>query len=167
MAARSNSTFTALLAVNVDLTSACRGFHEAGDTGRAMTQGNVEVVLAFFGANDVRTAFEALADDVTFAFHGESRRLAGAEEISGKDATVRWMVDWFSRFRDYRFEIDDTIDWGDRVLVVTTHEARGRSSGAPIRQRTAQVLTVRDGKIVRQDFFASREDALEAAGPSE
>ena len=29
------------------------------------------------------------------------------------------------------------------------------------------MMTVRDGKIVRQDFFASRAEALEAAGLAE
>jgi ketosteroid isomerase-like protein len=76
------------------------------------------------------------------------------------------VVDWFSRFRDYRFEVE-AIAWGDRVVVVTTHEAKGRTSGVPIREQTAQVMTVRDCKIVRQDFFGERSEALEAAGLSE
>jgi ketosteroid isomerase-like protein len=45
--------------------------------------------------------------------------------------------------------------------------AKGRTSGAPIREQTAQVMTVRDGKIVRQDFFSSKAEALEAAGLSD
>jgi ketosteroid isomerase-like protein len=105
---------------------------------------------------------------VTFAFHGESRRLAGAETVSGKSAAVAWLADWFSRFEpDYRFEVEESLDLGDRVLVVTTHRGKGRTSGVPISGVTAQVMTVRDNKIVRQDFFSSREEALEAAGLSE
>ena len=50
---------------------------------------------------------------------------------------------------------------------MTTHYAKGRASGAPIREQTAQVMTVRDGKITRQDFYADRDEALEAAGLSE
>jgi ketosteroid isomerase-like protein len=60
--------------------------------------------------------------------------------------------------------VEEARDWGDRVLVVTHHRATGRASGAPISERTTQVMTLRGGKIVRQDFFASREEALEAAG---
>lgn len=132
-----------------------------------MSDENVEVVIGFFTATDLATAFDAVAEDVTYAFHGDTRHLSGAEELVGKEAAVKWMVDWFSRFRDYHFEIDEVQDWDDRVLAVTTHEAKGRTSGAPIRQQTAQVMTVRDGKIVRQDFFPSRDEALEAAGLSE
>jgi ketosteroid isomerase-like protein len=129
-----------------------------------MSQRNVEIVVGFFKATDVANTFGALSEDVIFAFHSETRDLFGAEELSGKDAAFRWMTDWFSRFRDYQFEIAEALDCGDRVLVVTTHQAKGRTSGAPIRQRTAQVVTVRDGKIVRQDFFAGRDEAAEAVG---
>jgi ketosteroid isomerase-like protein len=105
---------------------------------------------------------------VTFAFHGEARHLAGAETVSGKEAAVAWLADWFGRFdSDYRFEIEESLDWGDRVLVVTTHRGKGRASGVPISGQTAQVMTVRDSKIVRQDFFASRAEALEAGGLAE
>lgn len=131
-----------------------------------MSDESVEVVLGFFNAAEVADAFDALSEDVTFAFHGEARALLGGEKLFGKTAAINWMVDWFSRFRDYHFQIDETRDWGDRVFVATTHEAKGRTSGAPIRRQTAQVMTVRDGKIVRQDFFASPEEALEAAEPS-
>jgi ketosteroid isomerase-like protein len=130
-----------------------------------MSEENVEVVVGYFEASDLETAIDALADDVTLAFHGQTRHLAGAEIVSGKAAAVGWFADWFSRFdRDYRMEVEEARDWGDRVLVITHHRATGRASGVPISERTAQVMTLSDGKIVRQDFYASREEALEAAG---
>jgi ketosteroid isomerase-like protein len=133
-----------------------------------MSKENVEVVVAYFEATELTTAIDALADDVTLAFHGRARHLAGANVVSGRELAVVWLADWFSRFdRDYRMEVEETRDWGDRVLVVTHHRATGRVSGVPISQRTAQVMTLRDGKITRQDFYASREEALGAAGRSE
>jgi ketosteroid isomerase-like protein len=133
-----------------------------------MSEENVEIAVRYFEATDLAVAIGALAEDVTFVFHGRSRSLAGAETVSGKKAAIDWLTDWFSRFgSDYRMEIEESRDWGDRVLVVTNHRASGRASGVPISQQTAQVMTVRDGKIVRQDFFGSRDEALEAAGLSE
>ena len=133
-----------------------------------MSEENVEVVKGYFEAADLAAAIDALADDVTFAFHGDSRRLAGAETIVGKKAGIAWLADWFSRFDpDYQSEVDEVLDWGDRVLVVTTHRGKGRASGVPVESQTAQVMTLRDGKIVRQDFFSSKAEALEAAGLSE
>jgi ketosteroid isomerase-like protein len=133
-----------------------------------MSEENVEVVVGYLEAIDLASGIDSLADDVTFAFHGETRHLAGAEMVSGKEAAVAWLADWFSRFeREYRMEVEEARDLGDRVLVVTHHRATGRASGVPVSTRAAQVMTLRGGKIVRQDFFASREEALEAAGLSE
>jgi ketosteroid isomerase-like protein len=133
-----------------------------------MSQENVEIVAGYFEAVDLAASIDALAEDVTFVFHGETRHLAGAETIAGKSAAVAWLADWFSRFdRDYRFEIEESRDWDDHVLVVTTNRGTGRASGVPISRQTAQLMTLRDGKIVRQDFFADRGAALEAAGLSE
>jgi len=133
-----------------------------------MSRENVEIVVGYFEAARLADAVDALAEDVKFVFHGSSRHLAGAESVSGKEAAVAWLADWFSRFDpDYRFETEETRDLGDRVLVVTTHRSKGRASGVPIAEQTTQLMTVRDGKIVRQDFFARRAEALEAAGLSE
>jgi ketosteroid isomerase-like protein len=146
---------------------------ESGYSGQArysveMSQANIKLVTDYFEAADLAAGIDALADDVTFAFHGEARHLAGAETVSGKKAAVAWLADWFSRFDpDYRFEIEESFDLGDRVVVVTNHRGKGRASGAPISEQTTQVMTVRESKIVRQDFFASRDEALEAAGLSE
>jgi ketosteroid isomerase-like protein len=133
-----------------------------------MSQENVEIAVGYFQATDLESAIDALANNVSFVFHGETRRLSGTESFSGKQMAIEWLADWFSRFDPgYRMEVNEARDWGDRVLVVTTHHARGRISAVPISDQTAQVMTVADGRIVRQEFFASRDEALEAAGLSE
>ena len=127
-----------------------------------MSEDNVRIAVGYFEATDLDEGIELLADDVAFVFHGESRHLAGAETVLGKEAAIKWLADWFSRFDSgYRMEVTESLDLGDRVLVVTTHHARGRASAVPISQQTAQVMTVSGGKIVRQDFFPDREQALE------
>jgi ketosteroid isomerase-like protein len=60
--------------------------------------------------------------------------------------------------------VKESRDWGNRDLVVTNHRAMGRASGVSTSQQTAQIMTLSDGTIVRQEFFASRAEALEAAG---
>jgi ketosteroid isomerase-like protein len=40
----------------------------------------------------------------------------------------------------------------------------GRESGAPVEQSWTNALRVRDGKVVRIEFHADRETALEAVG---
>jgi len=108
-----------------------------------------------------------IALSVTLTFNGETRTLAGTTEISGKEAAVHWLADWFSRFDPrYTMEVEEARDLGDRVLVVTDHHATGRTSGVPISQTTVQLMVLDAGKITRQEFFASRDEALKAAGLS-
>jgi len=84
-----------------------------------MSQENVEIAVRYFEATDLAEAIGALAEDVTFVFHGKMRTFAGAETVAGRKAAIEWLTDWFSRFDpDYRMEIKESRDWGDRVLVV-------------------------------------------------
>lgn len=56
------------------------------------------------------------------------------------------------------------VDLGDRVLVLEKQTARGRRSGAVISQDVGAILTLRDGLIVRWEYYWERADALKAAG---
>jgi ketosteroid isomerase-like protein len=136
-----------------------------------MSQENVEIVVGIFeavNARDFEAVMDAYADDITLALHGESRALAGSGGAVGKKAVGEWFGDWFSTFdSDYRFEIGEAQDWGDRVFLVATHHARGRASGAPVSYRAAWVYTLRDGKIVACDAYPDEAAALEAAGAAE
>ena len=60
------------------------------------------------------------------------------------------------------------VDAGDNKVV--THRAaraRGQASGASVVFGYSLVTTFREGKIVREQWFANRAEALEAAGLSE
>jgi ketosteroid isomerase-like protein len=131
-----------------------------------MSQTNVEVVLALFdstNARDFEAVMEAYADDVVLSVHGELGALGGDDAV-GKEAVGEWFGDWFRTFdRDYRFEIEESQDWGEQVYIVATHHGRGRASGAPVAQRTGWIYTLRDGKVVRCDAYPDPAAALAAA----
>jgi ketosteroid isomerase-like protein len=48
-----------------------------------------------------------------------------------------------------------------------TQTARGKRSGAVIGQEVGTMLTLRDGRIARWEYYWERAEALEAAGISE
>ena len=56
---------------------------------------------------------------------------------------------------------------GDKVLAHQRHEVRGRSSGADVEVNYWVVITFREGKILRDEWFKDRAEAFEAAGLSE
>jgi ketosteroid isomerase-like protein len=136
-----------------------------------MSQENVDLVLGQFeavNARDFDAVLDAWAEDVTLLTHGDLAGLVGVtghNAVAGKEAVSDWYGDWFRQFaRDYRFEIDQVHDLGDRVLIVATHHARGRTSGVPVTIRSGYLYTVREGKVSRMELWDDGNDALEAAG---
>jgi ketosteroid isomerase-like protein len=65
---------------------------------------------------------------------------------------------------DLKFESEEIIDFGDRLVVAGRVTARGRHSGIALDQPLFQVVTIRRGLFARQQDFIDREEALEAAG---
>jgi ketosteroid isomerase-like protein len=135
-----------------------------------MSQENVGVVVKQFertNARDFAGVMETWAADVTLILHGEVSAFS-SDTTTRKAAVGEWFGDWFRQFGpDYRFDIEESRDFGDRVFVVATHHARGRRSGATVEQRIAYVYTVREGKVSRVEVWAgpeARVAALEAAG---
>ena len=78
----------------------------------------------------------------------------------------RWLFeDWASAWSDYSAEPEEFIDVDDeRVIAVFRIKATGRSSGAEMERHDAMVYVVRDGQIVRIDYYNSKQQALQAAG---
>src|SRR4029077_10426650 len=78
------------------------------------------------------------------------------------------LEEWLQSFADYRYDVRRIIDCGgDEVLVEATEVARGEMSGAEVRSTNYELLTIRDGLIVRIREFYDEGEALEAAGLSE
>jgi ketosteroid isomerase-like protein len=62
---------------------------------------------------------------------------------------------------------DDVRTVGDDVVILGGCAVRGRGSGARTDNPMAWVLTLRGGKVIRHRGFATRGEALDAAGLSE
>jgi ketosteroid isomerase-like protein len=69
-------------------------------------------------------------------------------------------------FPDLTLYPEELIDAGDRLFSATRLRGHGSSSGLEIDQFLYQVFTFRRGLVVKQEDFAEREPALEAAGLS-
>jgi ketosteroid isomerase-like protein len=63
-----------------------------------------------------------------------------------------------------RCEFGELIDAGrDKIVVNQLREMRGKTSGANVAWSFWIVLTFRDGRVLRWEWFADRDEALEAA----
>jgi ketosteroid isomerase-like protein len=63
-------------------------------------------------------------------------------------------------------EIEGELVVDNRVVVRVTHHTRGRSSGIQAAARGAQILTVRDNRIVALKLFQSWGEAVAAVAAS-
>jgi ketosteroid isomerase-like protein len=72
-------------------------------------------------------------------------------------------------FDEVTYDYDQVVDAGDRVVATGSFRGRGRASGMEVGPAPfAIVATLRDGRLVRFEWFATAEEALRAAGvPSE
>ena len=131
-----------------------------------MTSDSAEVVLDQFAAvneRDFARAMTRYAEDVELLVDSDSFLEPGL--FRGREAVGQWFANWFATFEPgYHFDIEETHDLEEGVLLVASHHGRGRASGVEVRGRTSYVYTVRDGKVARVELYGDPARAREAAG---
>jgi ketosteroid isomerase-like protein len=141
------------------------------DTGRAMSQENIEVVRPIYAAwerGDFTSAEWAHPDIelvIADSFEAGSRM--------GLAAMAQGWHDWLSAWEEYRVEVEEYRKLDDeRILVLMLHCGRGKTSGFDVgetgtKRAGANVLHVRDGKVTRLILYWDRERALADLGLTE
>ena len=105
--------------------------------------------------------FALLADDVEWDYVGAFPESA---TYHGPAAVRRFFGQWAGAFDDFGFEAEEVVDGGDHVAVLLRQWGRGKETGAHVENRTWQVFTFRDGKIVHCGGHPTKAEAFEAAG---
>jgi ketosteroid isomerase-like protein len=68
-------------------------------------------------------------------------------------------------FQNLRYELDELIEVGDKIVVTGRFTALGKGSGVEVGlQRFGSVLTVRNGRLLRHEWFREPYEARKAAG---
>jgi ketosteroid isomerase-like protein len=117
----------------------------------ALAQGGVDAAAEFWHLEINWRAMEGAPDDVG--------------EMVGIEAARRYVKDWYDMFDDFTSEIEQLCDIGDdQVVAVIYNAGRAKRSGIPTELRYAALYTIRDGKMVRVREYATRAEALKAAG---
>lgn len=129
-----------------------------------MSAENVEIM---------RTAYEAIArrDRETLDAILRERLAPDFEfEAALTGATYRGLDGFWELLDDiedtvgYRPEVQEALDLGEQVLVVLRMSGRGSRSGVSVAQQGAVLVTFDRGTLVSGKSFASKAEALEAAG---
>ena len=134
----------------------------ARDTGRPMSQENVDTVVRAIAAVNVRDVDAYLAcctEDVELL-----QPMVGAEYL-GSDGIRRFFADIEDVGPDFRIEVQRMQAVGaDNVIALVRVGATGRASGIPTGADTANVYEFSGGKMARIRIFLDRDEALKAVG---
>jgi ketosteroid isomerase-like protein len=137
-----------------------------GDTARAMSQENVEIMrftVEAWNARDMHSLGELYDPEIVVRW-GEGWP-EGSESTMGRAAVVRQWEQQRAAFDEDRLELLSFTDLGDRVVARQLWQARG--SGPDLSMEFSTVNTFRNGKLILLEFFWNHADALEALGLSE
>jgi len=132
-----------------------------------MSEENLQVVRAAFDTfsrGDMPAMLELFDPSVVYtplldapdvqSFHGHEGLLQGMEQTIGI-------------WDDFSVELRGMRDFDEHVLASLRWWGRGPGSGIQIETDVNALVTFGEGKIVGWQFFASEQEALEAAGLSE
>jgi len=122
----------------------------------------------------VRRGFEALREggvealidlvDPEFEFTTPASMSAEPDTYRGHDGLRRYFASFYDAMEEIRFEPQDFIAVGERVVVPYKLTARGRTTGIEAEQHAVFVWQVRDGIAVGLELHPDLEEALAAAG---
>jgi ketosteroid isomerase-like protein len=132
-----------------------------------MSQANVEKVREFIEAYNRRDFDAAVA-----SFDPEIDWVLPARQSSdsgrGPDEVKRFWEGLDETFEELRLDPQEFVDAGDRVATRLRYYGRGKGSGLVIEgELYHQVVTFRDGRMVRIEYFDDWPQALDAISSGE
>ena len=130
-----------------------------------MSQADLDTVRRIYelwNGPDGMTAALALFDPEVEYVNPESAIEPGVRRGHAGMVEVLDAVD--GSFADYVHELEQLVDAGDKVMAYVTFRARGRDSGAVVEKPEQHVWTLRDGRVVRLEWFHDEPAAKLAAG---
>jgi uncharacterized protein len=132
-----------------------------------MSQENVEVVLELHAA-----VTRGDLDGVLSLAHPEVEYHSAIQQaMEGEGSVFRGLAGirrWFGELQDlYEYlesKVVEVHDFGERVVIAFVVRGRGAGSGIVLEQPLAQMVTLRQGRIIEVRDYFSHEEALAAVG---
>ena len=130
-----------------------------------MSAENVEIVRriyeAWAGGDPGGQALEHLSDELEYV---NPPYAVHSGTLQGREGWLAAAENLNESFETWTHVPGEIVDAGDKILVITTFRARGRGSSVDLDKYEPHVWTLRDGKVVRFEWFNEREEAERAAG---
>jgi ketosteroid isomerase-like protein len=114
-----------------------------------------------WNAGDFEGMFELYSEDmvVVTGSHWPEANVT----MEGKDAFRESTRDWLSVWKEIELETDQVEAYGERVVAQGHWRMTARASGVAGKMPIHMVLTVRDEKIARLEYYPDHDRAVAAA----
>jgi ketosteroid isomerase-like protein len=132
-----------------------------------MSEENVEVVRRAIDAYNRGDPEGFLAEVHPDVESLEDPRVPGGKTLRGREEVERYLKSLSRYWESIGLAPERFVDLGDDVLVLARMSAQSVRGGPEIERPLDQLVSLRDGKVIRTRIFSSRKEALEAAGLSE
>ena len=130
-----------------------------------MSEENVEVIRSIYDH------FNRAGEPKWDLFHAEAvfdaSSIPGFDVVRGRDKTLALIREYAAAFEEWRIELEEIVDAGDRVFAAVRDGGRMKGTRDEIFNSFFHAWELREGKVVAWRTFQDRERALEAAGLSE
>ena len=130
-----------------------------------MSEQNVDVVRAFYESWNGPKPDEDLLRYVAPDFEWVNPPNAVEPGIRhGHEGLLTALANLSAVFSHHEHDPGELVDLGDQVLAWAQFRGRGRIAGIPYEKGEAQLWTLRDGLIVRFEWFHDPDEARRIAG---
>lgn len=126
-------------------------------------EGIVRSMYAAFYRGDAEAALAHFHDDVEY---DATMRMDGGTG-RGREGLGATIAHWVGAFDDWREEIEEVREVGNRVCVVLTQRGRGKGTGIELESRYGVVYEIDRDKITGMTLYGAPDDALKAAGAAD
>ena len=93
-----------------------------------------------------------------------SERIFNPAVYNGHDGAMQFWAEIQEIWETWVSEPERLLDAGDQVVALVRSRGRGRSSGVEVEDTSANVWTIRDGKVTAYRLYRDHDEALAAAG---
>ena len=90
--------------------------------------------------------------------------LPDSDTYHGREGLEKLASDWLGAFDSLQVDVEEVIDEGERVVAVLRLRGQIKGSGQQVDMPETHVYTMRDGKVVEVDEFATKAAAMEHVG---
>jgi hypothetical protein len=118
---------------------------------------------ASFERRDFKLNFLFFAPEAVFEFPSGLQTLGLGDSYRGHEARIE-ASDRLTEVWGSKLEPVYVLDLGDRLVNLGFWRSQAHASGIPLEEELAQLVTLRDGLVIRDQMFSSWQEGLEAAG---